>query len=307
MDQLSASPITLDQLEVLAAVAERGSFSAAARHLGRVQSAVSYTIATLERQLDLTLFDRSSKKPRLSPAGEAVLADARATLRSVAALRARARSLHSGTEPLVSLAVSVMLPRDQLVLAVSAFRRQFPDVRLVVHSEALGGVADLVLSGAANIGVSEPLPRATDALSERPLGSVEMVHVAAQTHPLSRERGPLSRRALEEHVQIVLSDRSRLTEGVDFGVLSGPTWRVADLGTKHAFLLAGFGWGGMPKHDVATDVQEKRLVRLKLEDRARLPTRVELYAVHRSDAAPGPAARWLLATLTRTCFEAGSR
>ena len=62
-------PLTLDQLRVLVSVAESGSFSAAARRLGRVQSAVSQSIQTMEATLGLALFDRSTRTPALTEAG----------------------------------------------------------------------------------------------------------------------------------------------------------------------------------------------------------------------------------------------
>jgi DNA-binding transcriptional LysR family regulator len=73
-------PLTLDHMRVLSAVAETGSFSAAARKLGRVQSAVSQAVQTMEATLGLALFDRSRKTPTLTDAGAAMLEDARATL-----------------------------------------------------------------------------------------------------------------------------------------------------------------------------------------------------------------------------------
>lgn len=294
------APITLDQLEVLVAIAEHGSFSAAARALNRVQSGVSYAVATLERQLGVTLFDRSERRPQLTEAGKAILADGKAALRDVDKLKARARSIAAGTEPFVAVAVSAMLPMPELVAAIAAFRAKFAETRLELHTEALGGVAGLVLDGTCAIGVSEPLPKPHAALEMRPLGAVEMVHVASAGHPLASVRSP-NRRELEEHVQIVLSDRSRLTEGLNFGVLDGPTWRVADLGTKLAFLEAGFGWGGMPAHLVKQGLEAGTLARIETGDPGLLSREVPLYAAHRVSAPPGPAARWLLDRLESAC------
>src|SRR5271155_3169450 len=86
-------PLTLDQLRVLVAVADAGSFSAAARKLGRVQSAVSQAIQTLETTLRLSLFDRSGKTPRLTDAGKALVGDARALISAAQAIRARAEGM----------------------------------------------------------------------------------------------------------------------------------------------------------------------------------------------------------------------
>src|ERR1700748_2845942 len=98
------NPLTLDQMRVLCAVAETGSFSAAARKLGRVQSAISQAVQTLENALELTLFDRSRKPPVLTEAGAAVLDDARAVLARAHAMKARARDIGDDLEPELTLA-----------------------------------------------------------------------------------------------------------------------------------------------------------------------------------------------------------
>src|SRR5690348_15301627 len=108
---------TLDQLRMLTAVAEAGSFSAAARRLKRAQSVVSYTIANLEAQLGLELFRRGQRRPELTEAGRAILADARRVGILVDELRARAAGLTRGLEAEVSLAVDVMFPVARLVAA----------------------------------------------------------------------------------------------------------------------------------------------------------------------------------------------
>src|SRR3712207_4721026 len=82
--------LTLDQMRVFAAVADSGSFRAAAARLSRAQSAVSHAVATLEGQLGLAVFDRSGHRPRLTPEGRALLAEVRAILTKVDAEIGRA-------------------------------------------------------------------------------------------------------------------------------------------------------------------------------------------------------------------------
>ena len=94
-------------------------------------------------------------------------------------------------------------------------------------------------------------------------------------------------------------DRSPLTEGREFSVLSPRTWRLADLGAKHALLLEGIGWGNMPRHAVAGDLAAGRLVALCLPEAARFDYR--LHALWRKDSRPGPASVWLLDALVERC------
>ncbi|HZX72210.1 MAG TPA: hypothetical protein VFE77_15465, partial [Rhodanobacter sp.] len=65
-----------------------------------------------------------------------------------------------------------------------------------------------------------------------------------------------------KHVQLVLTDRSNLLAGKDYGVFSPSAWRLADLSTKHAFLKEGVGRGSMPRHMVASDIAAGSLVLL---------------------------------------------
>mgnify|MGYP001474754574 CR=1 len=101
---------TLDQLRQFVTTAECGSFSAAARRLGKAQSAVSTAISLLEADLNVPLFDRSGRNARLTDAGELLLLEARELLRQAEAFDNRARSLSSGNEARLSLALDEALP-----------------------------------------------------------------------------------------------------------------------------------------------------------------------------------------------------
>jgi len=282
---------TLEQLRMLVAVMDGGSFSAAARRLNRTQSVLSYTIANLEAQLGLRLFERGRRRPVLTKAGEAVFADARRVILLVEEMRARAAGLRSGLEAELAIAVDVMFPTADLVGLIHAFAQTYPTVALRLHVEALGGVAQRVLDRACTIGIAGWMSASLDALERREIGGVALVPVAAPGHPPAALPGPLSVGALRDHTQLVLTDRSQLTEGRDFGVLSPRTWRLGDLGAKHALLRAGLGWGNMPLHTVAEDLAERRLVRLDLLDGG--APAYPLSLIHRIDTPPGPAARWL--------------
>lgn len=282
---------TLDQLRVFVAVVDAGSFAAAARRLGRATSVVSYGIANLEAQLGLALFERAgTRRPTLTAAGAAVLAEARTVAAGVDGLRAKVKGLLEGLEAEVHLAVDVMLPADRLGAVLRAFNREFPTVALRLSVEALGAVAGLVLDGGAAIGIAGPVAAASPGLCRRAMGAVLLVPVAAPDHPLAR--GTLEPGAGRDHIQLVLTDRSPLTAGRDFAVSSERTWRLADLGAKHALLRQGIGWGNMPQPMIAGDLLEGSLVRLAMPDHPGGAYR--FFGIWRRDCPPGPAAAWLL-------------
>jgi len=283
---------TLDQLQIFLAVVEEGSFAAAGRRLNRAVSVISYGVSNLEAQLGLTLFTREgTKRPVLTPEGEAILADARVVAAGLDGLRARARGLLEGLEAEVSLAVDVMLPAERLGSILRAFASEFPTVPLRLHVEALGAVAALVLDGKAGLGVAGPVSAEGEGLDRMDAGAVTLVPVAAPDHPLARET-KLKPGAGRDHIQLVLTDRSPLTQGRDFAVQSPHTWRLADLGAKHALLREGIGWGNMPLPMIESDLVAGTLVRLAMPDDTGGTYRFS--AIHRSDVAPGPATAWLM-------------
>lgn len=99
--------VSLDQLRTFVAAVDEGSFSAAARKLNRVQSAVSGWVNSLEEQIGVVLFDRSGRYPKLTAEGMLLLADARNIVAGVDTLKARAKLMASGLEPELSVVVDV--------------------------------------------------------------------------------------------------------------------------------------------------------------------------------------------------------
>ena len=282
---------TLDQLRIFIAVAEHGSFGGAAAAMGRAVSAVSYGIAQLEAQLGLTLFAREgSRRPVLTAAGEGLLAEARGIADGVDALLAKARSLHAGLEASIGLVIDVMVPGEVTARVLGEFRRMFPTVALTLNIEGLGAVAACLIDKEAQLAIGGPVTADHPELERQVIGEIDLVPVAAPSHPLARSG--VQPGESRQHLQLVLTDRSRLTEGQEFSVLSPATWRLGDLGAKHSLLIEGLGWGNMPRHMIAGDLAAGRLVELDLPEKPGAQYR--LSALWRRDARLGPAASWLI-------------
>jgi DNA-binding transcriptional LysR family regulator len=289
--------VSLDQLRAFIAAVDEGSFSAGARKLHRAQSAVSELVSNLEAQLGVALFDRTGRYPKLTAAGVQLLADARSVVANVDLLKARAKGISHGLESELSVVVDVLFPIEAIAESAREFRDHFPRTPLRLYVEALGGAYQPVLDGRCSIGVVASLPIAQDSLTLERLQGLRMIMVAAREHPLARIRGVISKTELAKHVQLVLTDRSDLTAGREFGVMSPLTWRLGDLFAKHAFLLKGLGWGGMPLHAVNQDLSEGRLVTLAIEDFAEEGLILPMSAVYLTAKPPGPAGRWLIERL----------
>ncbi|MBF9151574.1 LysR substrate-binding domain-containing protein [Novosphingobium jiangmenense] len=286
---------TLDQLRLFLAVVDEGSFNAAARKLGRAISVVSYGIVTLETQLGVTLFDREgSKRPVLTPAGKAMLAQARAVADDVDALIAGVRNFNQGLEAELGLAIDVMFPTHLVAEVLRDFQQLFPTVQLRLFVEALGAIAAMVVDGRAELGISGPELVAIPDLEREAIGQVELVPVAAPDHPLARME-TIPPGEARKHRQLVLTDRSQLTHGQDFSVLSASTWRLGDLGARHALMREGIGWGNMPRHLIDADLAAGRLKRLALPEAPNVAYR--FHALWRRDCPIGPARAWVLDAL----------
>jgi len=282
---------TLDQLRIFLAVEEEGSFGGAARRMGRAISAISYGIAQMEAQLGVTLFEREgSRRPILSEAGKGLLAEAQSIADASDALLAKTRSLHAGLESDIALALDVMVPGDVIAKVLREFRRKFPTVTLRLNIEALGAVTACLIDGEAHLAVAGPIVADLPELERQAIGEVELIPVAAPNHPLAIKG--IKAGESRKHLQLVLSDRSRLTAGREFSVLSPLTWRLADLSAKHALLKEGIGWGNMPTHMIEEDLRHGKLVELDLPERP--GAAYTLSATWRRDARPGPATSWLI-------------
>jgi DNA-binding transcriptional LysR family regulator len=295
--------VTIEQLRTFRAVIEEGSFSAAARKLGRVQAAVSQAMDRLEAQLGLRLFDRTGRVPQLTRHGEAVATAAARVLAEVQALDTLVASLEQGAERELRIVVDVLLPSEALVAFAREFRATHPEVELVLFSDVLSAVSEHVRERRSAWGVAVEDADLRE-LDRRAIADVRLVPVASPEHPLAQLTGPLEAASLADAVQIVLgAHRADSERAEDHGVFSPRRWRVVDLATKHALIAGGLGWGHLPEHQARADLQAGRLVELQLAAWGRAPLRRSLVLVRRPDVALGPVAQWAQRRLGELCCE----
>jgi DNA-binding transcriptional LysR family regulator len=288
--------VSLDQLRTFIAAADEGSFSAAGRRLRRAQSVVSKTLATLEGQLRVKLFDRSAGRPVLTEEGRALLNTARTVAGDMDLFKAQAKSLAGGLEAELSVVVDAMFPIAPLTDAVAAFQRKYATTALKIYVEQTNSVVEHVLEGRCTVGVMALLPLAPPPpqFTFERLLTIRTAMVVAPTHPLAAHRAPIPTTALAKHVQLLQVERSALPPGLGIAILSPRVWLLANLGAKLAFLRAGFGFGALPLHLVEADLASGTLVQIVPEDSPVWSSSVPVSAVHRTDSPPGPAGRWLI-------------
>jgi DNA-binding transcriptional LysR family regulator len=290
--------VSLDQLRTFIAAADEGSFSAAGRSLRRAQSVVSQTLANLEGQLGVKLFDRRGHLPVLTDQGRALLADARAVAGDIDLLKARAKSLAGGLEPELSVAVDVMFPDAAFTAGVAAFQKEFPATLLRFDIES-SAVIEPVIDGRCAVGVVGSWALAPPQLTREPLLTVSVRTVVGAQHALATHRGQIPITVLAEHIQLIHIDPSDISEAYGGRLKFPRIWRLSHLGAKLAFLRAGLGFGALPLHVIEADLASGTLVEIATEDEPRGERLIEMWAVYRTDSPPGPAGRWFIDRLRK--------
>jgi DNA-binding transcriptional LysR family regulator len=258
-----------------------------------VQSAVSQAINTLEGVLGVPLFDRAGKTPSLTGAGAVILKDARRLIEGARTMKARAVSIMSDVEPELTLAVDATFPNALLMASLKALREEFPQLPVSVFTEGLGSAEQRLRDGVVGFAIYPIDATGGHDLAADFLTEIALVPVVAFDHPLANAPEPITREMLEPHVQLVLTDRTPLTNNnIGGGIVSHHIWRFADLSTRLEFLLAGFGWCNMPVHMVAEHIETGRLKRLATAERDWVEFRI--HVVHERGREIGRAGRWLI-------------
>jgi len=289
-----ADAVTLDQLEIFVAVVDAGSFTRAAERLRRAQSAVSYGIAQLERQLDVKLLERGLHGAGPTPRGRILLAEAREVIAQADRLRAAGLAFSEQVEPEVSLSVSPIYPLNQLAEIAREMRERFPHTVLRIHAGNVGATLADVANGRTTLGFTGlDVPAGMVAHLAPP---VEMSRVVGPSHVLAGRRGPVSAKELRNHLQLVAMDTSEMADKLSLNVLSPRVWRVADTMIRYQMILAGVGWTHFVRPSIVADIEAGRLLELRYGKHEVAP-RYTPRVFYRAAAPPGPAGRWLVERL----------
>ena len=235
---------SLEQLKALLAAAETGSFSAAARKLGKAQSVVSTAISNLEIDLGLELFDRSDCYPVLTEAGTRIHQEATILLAQSERLQAIAGELAAGVESRLTLAIDDDSHLPWLGSLLEEFATRYPGVELELLFPLMEDVTELLKSGRAQLGISYQKERPERELASCSLGSVKMPLVVSPDHPLARKT-PLRESDLQGARQLMVTGRREGTERHRFRLSAQVWWVEGDLGILELVKL-GLGWASVP-------------------------------------------------------------
>jgi DNA-binding transcriptional LysR family regulator len=293
-----AHVLTPDALLMMVTIERTGSFAAAARELGKVPSALTYSVRQLEDALDVLLFDRSSRQARLTAAGDELLREGRLLLQQMDAVANRVKRVASGWEAELTVAVDKAIAPHAVFDLMEAFYALKPPTRLRMRSEVMTGTWEALVSGQADLAIGVPADRvnSTDVRCEL-IGELEFVLTVAPHHPLATAPTPLSGALLAQHRIIAVSDTARGLTPMTVGILPGQdVLTLPSMGAKLEALLRGLGCGYLPEPMVRPHIASGRLVRKEVE----APPRVARthYAWRQGGMPPGMALTWWLHQLS---------
>jgi DNA-binding transcriptional LysR family regulator len=263
-------PLDLEALSVVDAIARKGSFSAAAADMGKVPSALTYTVRKLEDELDLLIFDRRGSRARLTEAGSLLLKEGRLLLQAAEDTAQRLRQIASGWEVELRIAVDAVVAFDRLRVLIDEFTKLRAPTSIRLSSEVLDGSWEALLEGRCDLVIGAPYEAPTDVFdstrfSQRPLGEIEWVFCVAPHHPLAHSTQPISPEVLQAHRAIAIADTSRHWQGRNSGLVPGQSvLTVATLEQKTALQIAGLGCGYLPTSFAKPHLEAGRLVALKV-------------------------------------------
>ncbi|SFR95105.1 DNA-binding transcriptional regulator, LysR family [Dyella sp. OK004] len=282
--------LSLDALQILDAIDRRGSFAAAGKELHRVPSTISYTVAKLEEDLGVTVFERSGPKVALTRAGQELLKEGRHLLRAAQDLEARVRRVASGWETEFAIGIDSLLAPIALQEDVQAFYQVADRTRLRIGQEALSGTWETLLERRADllIGAAGEGPSGGGYIAE-PMGVMPFVFVVAPGHPLAAVPHPLSKLDLQQHRAIAVGDTARKLVSRTVGLLFGQdALTVPDIRSKYDYQRAGLGFGFLPEPYVRAAVRSGELIVKEVEE----PKPAETFYLAWRTGEDGAALRW---------------
>lgn len=241
--------LSLESIEVLDAIARKGSFAAAAESLFRVPSAITYTVRKLEQDLGVALFNRSGHRAELTTAGAELLREGRNLLDAANELERRVRRVASGIETELTIAISDIFNIAAIYPVLDKFYAQNFGTRLKLLREVYGGGWDVLLNGRADISLGAPgdAPAGTGFIT-KPIGTLEFHYAVAPNHPLAKLADPLQNQDIRRYRSVSAADSSKNLAPRTSGILSGQdVLSVPDMEAKLQAQIAGLGVGYLPK------------------------------------------------------------
>ena len=265
-------PFSADQVPLFLAVLDAGSFSAAARKLGRVPSAVSMAIAQLEAELDLQLFDRRGREPVPSAAARALEPQARLLAEQLQLLNWQAQALHAGLEERLTLAIAPELLATHWSEPLNRLVHEFPALPIEVLAAPQADALELLHAGRAHLALVFERPAMDGREGFQEMGRETLVAVmspqfelwqqALAEHEQGRTTRPqLTVEQLAATRQVLVASRDPQQTDPRF-VFARQLWRTDSHQAALSLISAGLAWGWLPKGLVESHIGSGALMEI---------------------------------------------
>ena len=297
--------LSIEALEVIDAIARKGSFAAAAESLFRVPSALTYTVRKLEEDLGLSLFDRSGHRAILTKAGEELIKEGRPLLEAAQVLESRVKRVATGIETDITIAISDLFSNTAILQALADFYLQDFGTRVKLTREVFGGSWDALITGRADISMGAPgdIPSG-GGYATKLIGNLDFVFAVAPQHPLASLKEPLNSQNIIQYRAVAVADSSRNLPPRTAGILTGQdVLTVHNMESKLEAQIMGLGVGYVPKHLALRYAKAgKLIIKTVAESRNIAPTYIAWR--NNADKTSGKAQQWLLKRLEQISLEA---
>ncbi|USD40179.1 LysR family transcriptional regulator [Vibrio sp. SCSIO 43135] len=254
---------SIEQLEAFIATVESGSFSGAARKLGKVQSAVSQHIINLEIDTNVALFDREGRYPKLTSDGHKLLPYARATLLQHQRLKNTAKNLFNEPDNRLVLGIDEGIPLKQISLLIQQLEQDYPNIDLECLSASSTDVIDLVESGRATTGLVFSELSLPSSLDFESIGTVHFDVYASPNHPCTK-RTQANIDELRLFRQLIIRSKNQTTSFFH-QAFSPDVWYADNYYMLLEFTIRGFGWSLLPSHLAENALHSGELVRVPVD------------------------------------------
>jgi len=286
---------SLDNLTAFVAAADCGSFSAAARRLGKAQSAVSNAVANLEIDTGVELFNRSGRCPMLTLEGETLLREAKLILARCNDFQNRAYALSERIDARIRIAIDEIIPTEFLVDVFRRFHLKYPITEIEVLYGSLADIETLVVDDRADLGLLAPFSAPGQKVVNRLLTYMSISLVASASHPLAQRKN-LTVAELAMHRQLVWTSRGGEHEPEET-IYSSCPWMLESTSLIHDLVRAGVGYSFLPNDLVAAELEDGRLIKLDLAG-DKIPLQSPIYLAWAPGKRYGRAHQWLMGQLS---------
>jgi DNA-binding transcriptional LysR family regulator len=267
--KMNTPPVSLEALLVLDAIEYRGSYAAAAEHLNKVPSALSYVVQKLEDQLNVTIFVRQGRRAVLTPAGKHLLIEGRKVLLAINALSEQTQTIANGWEPKIRIACDSIMDIKQVFTGIQCFLIDNENIQIDVKEEVMNGTWEALIEDRVDLVIGAPAPvpsqKGIHAIKMKELDSVLVV---SKSHRLSKVKSPIQTSELSKYRSVVVHDSAKNEIPWSINIIEGSQhFYVSTIAHKLEAIMSGIGIGYLPTHIVQKYITSGELTEIVLKDK----------------------------------------